>query len=154
MKLLIGRWVALVVCAIGIPLLFYMLSRADDDPGLTIMGMVISVIATVVAAVSLVAGIIILRSTKYTITNQRILIEKGLFSKSVGEIDMRLIDDSQFAQNFFHRLLGIGQVTVMSSDKNSPEFVLQGVSDPRAIRELIRTHSYQASQRQLFTRPT
>ena len=96
----------------------------------------------------------VLRSTRYTITNQRLLIESGLFSKRVDEIDMRLIDDSHFHQGFIHRMLGIGNVTVMSSDKNTPVFTLRGVRDPRSVREVIRAHAFAASQRQVFTRPT
>ncbi|HEV8660964.1 MAG TPA: PH domain-containing protein, partial [Thermoanaerobaculia bacterium] len=80
--------------------------------------------------------------------------EKGILSKSVGEIDLRYIDDTQFFQNLGARLLGIGNVTVVSSDKTTPVFVLQGVSDPRSVREVIRSQAYQASQRQIFTRPT
>jgi hypothetical protein len=51
-------------------------------------------------------------------------------------------------------LLGIGELLVVSSDKLAPRIVLAGVHDPRGIRELIRTHAYQASQRQVFMRST
>jgi hypothetical protein len=51
-------------------------------------------------------------------------------------------------------MLGIGQVTLISSDKSSPVYTLQNIKDPRGVRELIRSHAYQVSQRQLFTRAT
>ena len=153
-KLLSGRVIALIAAAIGIPLLFHLLARGSDDPSITMIGWLITVPLVLLLGISLVAGLMVLRSTRYTITNQRMLMEKGVFSKRVDEIDMRLIDDSQFAQGFLHRLLGIGHVTVMSSDKNTPVYVMRGIEEPRAVRELIRTHSYQASQRQIFTRPT
>lgn len=35
-----------------------------------------------------------------------------------------------------------------------PVYVLHGIHDPRAIREMIRSHAYEVSQRQLFTRAT
>ena len=156
--LLIGRLIALAVAAIGIPLLFYGMASASTDAesrrDLIVIGWVITIGAVVILGISLVAGVVLLRSTRYTVTNQRILVEKGLFSKSVDEIDMRLIDDSQFAQGFVHRMLGIGHVTVMSSDKNTPVFTMRGIAGPRNVRELIRTHAYQASHRQVFTRPT
>ena len=117
-------------------------------------GWFITAALVLIFGISIAAGMVLLRSTRYTITNQRLLIESGLFSKSVNEIDMRLIDDSQFHQGFIHRLLGIGNVTVMSSDKNTPVFTLRGVRDPRAVREVVRAHAFAASQRQVFTRPT
>ena len=156
--LLTGRLVALILSAVGIPIVFYLMAAASEDPdsraGLRAAGWLIAAVAVLILGVSLAVGLILLRATKYTVTNQRLLIEKGLFSKSVDEIDMRLIDDSQYTQGFLHRLLGIGHVTVMSSDKNTPVYTMRGIADPRSIRELIRTHSYQASQRQVFTRPT
>jgi hypothetical protein len=33
-------------------------------------------------------------------------------------------------------------------------FLLRGIRDPRGIRETIRSHAYQVSQRQIFTRAT
>jgi uncharacterized membrane protein YdbT with pleckstrin-like domain len=93
-----------------------------------------------------------IRSTLYTITTQRILIEKGVLSKSLNEIDLRTIDDTQFYQSFIARILGIGNVTLISTDKEEPVLVLHSVPDPRQLRETIRTNAYRMSQRQLFTR--
>ena len=156
--LMTGRLAALIFAAIVLPIVTYLIAGAADDEasrsGLLGVGWTVAIVATLILVASLVVGWILLRSTHYTVTNQRVIIEKGLLTKSLNEIDMRLIDDTLFFQSFFHRMLGIGHVTVMSSDKNTPVYVLRGVSDPRGVRELIRTHSYQASQRQVFTRPT
>src|SRR5262249_20716303 len=95
-----------------------------------------------------------LKSTYYKVTNQRILIEQGVVSKSLIEIDMRSVDDTEFHQTFLERIFGIGEVWVVSTDKIAPKMVLHGIHDPRHTRELIRANAYQASQRQLFTRST
>jgi hypothetical protein len=94
------------------------------------------------------------KSTHYRLTNQRLLIESGLLSKSVDEIDLRYVDDLEFRQSLLDRLLGIGQVFVVSSDKLAPKLTIQGIKDPRGLREKIRAHAYQVSQRQFFTRST
>ena len=95
-----------------------------------------------------------LKSTHYKVTNQRILIEQGVTSRSLIEIDMRSVDDTEFHQTFFERIFGIGEVWVVSTDKIAPKAVLHGIHNPRQTRELIRANAYQASQRQLFTRST
>ncbi len=95
-----------------------------------------------------------IRSTQYTITNQRVLIEQGIFSKTVDEIDLRYVDDSSFAQSLLDRILGIGSVTLMSSDASTPRYVLRSIRDPRGVREMIRAEAYQSSHRQIFTRAT
>lgn len=158
MALLAGRIAGLIVSAVAIPLLAYFIAGLTEDGdqggGLITAGWFIAALLVVLFGISIVAGLVLLRSTRYTITNQRLLIESGLFSKSLNEIDMRLIDDSRFHQGFIHRMLGIGNVTVESSDKNTPVFTMRGVRDPRAVREVVRAHAFAASQRQVFTRPT
>ncbi len=158
MALLAGRFAGLIVSAVAIPALAYFIAGlADTDDqgrGLVTAGWFIAGVLVIIFAVSIVAGMVMLRSTRYTVTNQRLLIESGVFSKSLNEIDMRMIDDSRFDQGFIQRLLGIGNVTVMSSDENAPSFTMRGVRDPRAVREVIRSHAFAASQRQVFTRPT
>lgn len=104
--------------------------------------------------VSVIIAFARIKTTVYTVTNQRVIVETGLTTKSVEDIDLRYVDDTQFGQRFFERLLGIGNVTIVSSDKVAPNYVLRGIPDPRALRELIRTNAYHVSQRQLFTRAT
>jgi hypothetical protein len=90
----------------------------------------------------------------YRVTTQRIIIESGLFSKSLEEIDMRSVDDIEFRQSFLERIFGIGEIAVVSTDKVAPRRTLHGIRDPRNTRELIRGAAYHVSQRQLFTRST
>ena len=157
-KLLIGRIVAIIVVVIAVPLLtrFAAASTADLEMSSRIsrIGWLATLALFLILATRFVIGLILLRSTLYTITNQRVMIETGLLTKGLSEIDMRLIDDTQFYQSIFHRLLGIGNVTIYSSDKSTPMFTLRGIPDPRRIRELIRSSAYSVSQRQVFTRAT
>jgi uncharacterized membrane protein YdbT with pleckstrin-like domain len=114
------------------------------------------VIAAVIVwqVVAIIMAFARIRTTIYTVTNQRVIIETGLTTKKVEDIDLRYIDDTQFDQSFVNRMLGIGNVKIVSSDRTSPNYTLHGVPDPRGIRELIRANAYQVSQRQLFTRAT
>jgi hypothetical protein len=91
---------------------------------------------------------------RYRITNQRIVVERGLIGRSLDEIDTRTIEDSRFVQSVLQRILGIGAVVVISVDKSSPQFVIHGVLDPRKLRELIRSAAYAASKGQVFMRQT
>lgn len=158
MALLAGRIAGLIVSAVAVPLFAWFIAGLAEDgdqgSGLMTAGWFVAAALVLLFGISIAVGLVTLRSTRYTVTNQRLLIESGVFSKSVNEIDMRLIDDSRFQQGFVNRMLGIGDVTVMSSDKNTPEFTMRGVRDPRGVREVVRAHAYAASQRQVFTRPT
>ena len=114
----------------------------------------ILVLALVPPVIDLLTAIARIKSTHYKVTTQRILLERGIFSKSLEEIDTRSVDDTEFHQTFLERLFGIGEVWIVSTDKVAPKEVLHGIRDPRKTRELIRTTVYQASQRQLYTRST
>lgn len=147
----------LAVVLAAVALTFF--QRASTDAGTETRDFIsfvwiLAVIFVVVWLLVLVVAWIRIRSTHYTLTTQRVLIEQGIFTKTLNEIDLRYIDDSLFVQSFVERLLGIGHVTLLSSDKTTPQYVLRAIAAPRAVRETIRAEAYKASQRQLFTRET
>jgi uncharacterized membrane protein YdbT with pleckstrin-like domain len=96
----------------------------------------------------------LLRSHHYRVSNQRIVIESGVLSKRIDEVDMRAVEDIEFRQRFLQRLLGIGEIAIVAADKEMGRFRLLGVENPREIRELIRANAFQATRGQLFTRST
>jgi uncharacterized membrane protein YdbT with pleckstrin-like domain len=96
----------------------------------------------------------VLKSHRYRVTDQRMVIESGVLSRRIDEIDMRTIEDLDFQQSVVERMLGIGDITVISSDRTSARIRLVGLARPRELRELLRNAAYQATHRQLFTRQT
>ena len=93
-----------------------------------------------------------LKSLKYSLTTQRVKIEKGIISRSVQDLDLRLVDDTSFTQGVLDRLLGIGHVKAESHDEDVPVLHMRGIREPRKVRELIRSEAYARSQKSLFTR--
>jgi membrane protein YdbS with pleckstrin-like domain/endogenous inhibitor of DNA gyrase (YacG/DUF329 family) len=151
--LLVFGKVAGAALAIIVLLIVYYFGYQFLAPYSTIVWLVIAAIVVWQLLVVVLAWARI-KSTLYTVTTQRVMIETGLATKSVEDIDLRYIDDTQFRQSFLQRMLGIGDVTIVSSDKAAPVYTMHGVRDPRGVRELIRANAYQVSQRQLFTRAT
>jgi uncharacterized membrane protein YdbT with pleckstrin-like domain len=156
--LLAGHVLMILVVLIGIPLLtrFFGSTMPDEARAASMIrfGWIATALLLTLQLIALTVAWIRLRATTYTITNQRVLIEQGVFTKTVDEIDLRYVDDSQFLQTLTDRILGIGNVTLISSDKTSPRYVLRSVKDPRGVRELVRAQAYQNSHRQIFTRAT
>jgi membrane protein YdbS with pleckstrin-like domain len=105
-----------------------------------------------------------LRGHRYRLSNQRLVLESGVLSKSVTEIDIRTVEEVSFHQSFAERLLGIGRVSLVSSSPALTAAVglrgpgrtvaLVGVLDPRAVREKIRDAAYAATGNQVFMRST
>jgi membrane protein YdbS with pleckstrin-like domain len=157
-RVLIGKLAVMFLTLIIIPVAAGFLASHTAD--LDMSSKITKIGWWVTAAVLLIqiAGFLIammrLQSVQYTITNQRVMIEEGMLSKTLHEIDLRYVDDTQFSQSFMERILGIGNVTMVSSDKALPVTMLRGINDPRGVREMIRARAYQVSQRQVFTRAT
>jgi membrane protein YdbS with pleckstrin-like domain len=95
-----------------------------------------------------------LRATRYRITNQRLTIDSGLVAKRVDDVDLRSIDDVGLEQSPLERMLGVGRLSIVSTDRARPRLELYGIESPREVRERLRAGVYQASQRQIFTRST
>jgi membrane protein YdbS with pleckstrin-like domain len=128
-------------------------SPRDGSPATLILMILVGsylVIRTVVLSVSVMQ----LRNTKYRLTNQRVIIEQGILSRTLDEVDLRTVDDSGFSQSPLERLQGIGTVWILASDRSTPRLALRGIPDPRSLREKIRENAYRMSQGQVFTRST
>jgi uncharacterized membrane protein YdbT with pleckstrin-like domain len=167
-KALIGPIIGAGLFSIALPLIAWLLYEPtfalftkgnatfllENERGVRLA--VIAFVATVVAVrlAGLAWRLVVLKSYRYRITNQRIIIESGVFSRRIEEIDMRTVEDLEFKQGFIERLLGIGDITVISADKTTARTRLQGLGRPRDLRELIRSSAYQATRGQLFTRQT
>jgi hypothetical protein len=105
-----------------------------------------------------------LRGHRYRLSNQRLVLESGVFSKAVTEIDIRTVEEISFHQSFAERLLGLGQISLVSSSaalSAVPNLRLPGrtvrlvgIVDPRAVREKIRDAAYAATGNQVFMRST
>ncbi len=76
--------------------------------------------------------------TRYELTNQRLRIHRGIFGKRIDEIELIRVKDTRVKQNAGERMLNVGDVSVISADATTPEFVLHNVPDPLGVRELIR----------------
>lgn len=79
----------------------------------------------------------ITRNTKYVLTNQRILITTGLLGRKEEQIDLARVKDIRMTQGLTDRMVGIGQIDIISTDLSTPVFRLMGVNDPQHVRDLI-----------------
>lgn len=82
---------------------------------------------------------LLVRAERFTLTNQRLKIEKGLIAKHVEETELYRVIDTAAAQSVLQRLLSVGTLTVVTNDERNPNIVMPWVPDPRGLREKIRT---------------
>ena len=67
----------------------------------------------------------------------RIAIERGVFSKCYQDYIPKDIRSIDVDQGFFSRIVGIGDITISTSATVEASEKIEGIPDPRGLRELI-----------------
>lgn len=97
------------------------------------------VLAILTLGISALVGFVRARGTLYKITTQRVVIEQGLFSKRMEQIDLYRIVDYVVERPFAQRLLGTGNIVLEAMDKTTPEIRIEGLkTDVVALYERLR----------------
>ncbi len=92
-----------------------------------------------------------LASRIYRVAEDRIEVERGLFAKTVDNVEAWRIQDVTLRQTTAQALLGLGTVHVISSDKTDPELAIGPVRRARWLyRELRRIQAVGDSQRNVL----
>jgi uncharacterized membrane protein YdbT with pleckstrin-like domain len=75
----------------------------------------------------------------YRFTTQRVVIEDGLFSKKLEQVDLYRITDYVVERPFGQRLMGTGNIVLEAIDSTSPELRITGLkTDVVALYEKLR----------------
>ncbi|MCK6534056.1 MAG: PH domain-containing protein [Polyangiaceae bacterium] len=88
------------------------------------------------------------RSKSYKITSQRIVIDMGLFSKKMEQVDLYRITDYVVERPFGQRIMGTGNLVLEAMDSTSPVLRLDALkTDVVALYEKLRVATEAAKQR-------
>ena len=83
---------------------------------------------------------LVVRSTEYTITPERLINTFGVLDRSQEEIELYRVKDYEISQPFIYRIFGIANIRLISSDKTMPEFIIRGIENPEYVQSLLREH--------------
>lgn len=79
------------------------------------------------------------RGVTYRITSQRVVIETGVLSKHMEQLDLYRIVDYVVDKPFSQRIMGTGNLVLETMDKTSPEVRITGIkTDVNALYEKLR----------------
>lgn len=76
-------------------------------------------------------------SVKYLLTNQRFVHESGLLRRLINRIEVLDIDDISFEQGVVERIVGVGSIHIISSDRSHPDLTLMGIENVREVSGLF-----------------
>ena len=75
--------------------------------------------------------------TKYELTEQKLLINKGFLNVSEEEVRLYRFVDVTMTQTLFQRIFGVGNLHCETNDRSSGNFVIELIKNPREVKELL-----------------
>ena len=89
------------------------------------------------------------RSTTFEITDQRLIVKRGILFKTIDEIELYRIKDVRLGYSLLNQMTDIGTITLTSTDRTTGDtaFVLRDIPMARERREGLRGLIERARQR-------
>ncbi|MCW1304713.1 MAG: PH domain-containing protein [Candidatus Parvarchaeota archaeon] len=75
----------------------------------------------------------------YYVTNQRVIIEKGIFKKEVEWIQFSKIENVEIKKGFLGAVFDFGDIRLRASSQVESELIIKNVRDPERFQRLILT---------------
>ena len=88
-----------------------------------------------------------LKSIYYEITDDRIEYTRGILNRQVDNLDMFRVVDLSLSRTIFDCVVGIGTVTLITSDKTDPQFKFKKIRHPKDLYNIIKKASLHADKR-------
>ena len=87
-------------------------------------------------------------TTSYTITNRRLHIKRGIVSRTIQETRLERVQNVNYHQGVFQRILQIGDVDFDTAAGDDYNFIFAGVAEPADV-----VHSVDQATRAVGLRP-
>ena len=75
--------------------------------------------------------------TKYSMSEDRLFVETGLFNLEQNEVRLYRILDLQLKRSFGQRIFGVGSIIVSSSDKSLGTFEIRNIKHSANVKEML-----------------
>jgi membrane protein YdbS with pleckstrin-like domain len=88
-----------------------------------------------------------IKMTHYEVSPDRVEYGEGIFDRRVDNLDMFRIVDIKLRRNIIDCFVGVGTVTLTTSDKSHPEFEFKKIRNCRELYDLIKKASISSDRR-------
>jgi len=111
---------------------------ADDEVSKGLVGLILAL----GVAITILVGFIRRISTTYTITDQRLNIKRGIVSRQVQETRLQRVQNVNFNQSAFQRIMQIGDVDFDTAGTDDSDFTFAGVDEPADVVKQVDRASH------------
>jgi uncharacterized membrane protein YdbT with pleckstrin-like domain len=102
-----------------------------EDTGLALL------VFVAIVGITLLAGFVKRVATVYTITDRRLNIKRGIIARNVQETRLQRVQNVNFSQSVYERLMQIGNVDFDTAGTDDSNFIFSGVAQPEAVVEQV-----------------
>lgn len=130
-KAMLGQWIAAGAASVVLPLIGVVI------PGGPILWIAIGILLAAVWTVTIAQWAYRKLSIAYELTNQRLKHRSGILNRVNDRIELIDVDDVIYKQGPIQALVGVGAITLRSSDVSHPEFTLLGIENVKVVADQI-----------------
>jgi uncharacterized membrane protein YdbT with pleckstrin-like domain len=127
---ILGFYLKWIVGVALIALLAAVVTRILDDE---VNGVVVGAILVIGIALAIVGGFLKRITTTYTITDRRLNIKRGLISRQIQETRLERVQNVNFSQSVYQRVMQIGDVDFDTAAGDDYNFIFTGVAEPEDV---------------------
>lgn len=84
---------------------------------------------------------LVVKATKFTLTDQRLIVSNGIFTKRTNETELYRVRDTTIEEPFFYRMFGVGNVIIYSTDEKEGQLHFSAYNKPHWIKDQIRNNA-------------
>jgi uncharacterized membrane protein YdbT with pleckstrin-like domain len=97
----------------------------------------VTIIALVGVALTILVGFIKRVATNYTITDRRLHIKRGIVSRTIQETRLERVQNVNYHQTVLQRVLQVGDVDFDTAAGDDYNFVFSGVAEPADVVHMV-----------------
>jgi uncharacterized membrane protein YdbT with pleckstrin-like domain len=114
----------------------------------------VTIIALVGVALTILVGFIKRVATSYTITDRRLHIKRGIVSRTIQETRLERVQNVNYHQTVLQRVLQVGDVDFDTAAGDDYNFVFSGVAQPADVVHMVDSATHRGNAEGLGEAPT
>jgi uncharacterized membrane protein YdbT with pleckstrin-like domain len=126
-RAIVGFYLKGILAAVVLGAIAYL----ADGTGLALL------VCAVIVGLTLLAGFVKRVATTYTISDRRLNIKRGIVARKVQETRLERVQNVNFQQSVYQRLMQIGDVDFDTAAGDDYNFVFAGVAEPEEVVEQV-----------------
>jgi uncharacterized membrane protein YdbT with pleckstrin-like domain len=127
---ILGFYIKGILLTAAVALVVAVVTNIADDE---VNEGLVTIVAVVGVGLTILAGFIKRVATRYTITNRRLHIKRGIISREIQETRLERVQNVNYHQSVYQRVMQIGDVDFDTAAGDDYNFIFSGVAEPEDV---------------------